>query len=156
MTKQKFNKRKLFIIFMVIALGIVIIAGIFVYHNSLQGQKPFETLTTEDVKSISLYSVTGEIIYTFNQKEQDEIIKLLNGVAVDKEIDPEYIWNGGFDRQFGIEKKDGSVIVFGTSGEFYVDGHRYKVSENNTSIAKLRNLHGEYYMEYYIPHNAQG
>lgn len=156
MTKQKFNKRKLFIIFMVIALGFLIIVGTCVYHNSLQGQKPFENLKTEDVKSISLYSVTGEVLYTFNQTEQDEIVKLLNGVAVDKEISPEYIWNGGFDRQFGIEKKDGSIIVFGTSGEFYVDGHRYKVSEKNASIVKLRNLHSEYYDEYYVPYNAQG
>ena len=113
-------------------------------------------LKTEDVKSISLYSVTGEIIYTFNQTEQEKIIELLNGVAVDKEIDPEYIWNGGFDRQFGIEKKDGSLIVFGTSVEFYVDGHRYKVSEKNTAIVKLRNLHSEYYKEYYVPNNPQG
>lgn len=156
MTKQKFNKRKLFLIFTVIVLGILIIAGTSFYHNSLQGQIPFEDLKTEDVKSISLYSVTGEIIYTFNQTEQEKIIKLLNGVAIDKEIDPEYIWNGGFDRQFGIEKKDGSIIVFGTSGEFYVDGHRYKVSEKNTAIVKLRNLHSEYYKEYYVPNNAQG
>lgn len=155
MTKQKSNKRKLFLIFTVIVLSLLIIAGIYLYHNSLQGERPFEDLTAEDVKSISLYSVTKEIIYTFNKPEQEEIIKLLNGIAVDKEIDPEYIGNGGFDPEFRIEKKDGSIIDFGTSGELYVNGHRYKVTENNTPMSKLRNLHSEYYKEYYVPLNAQ-
>lgn len=153
MTKQKFNKRKLFIVFMVIALGIAIIAGTYVYHNSLQGQIPFETLTTEDVKSISLYSVTGEIIYTFNEKETAEIVKHLNGIAIGKKDNKDYI--GGFCPEFRMEKTDGTIVEFGTNANFWLDGQRYEVPEHNTSIAKLRNLHSEYYREYDVPYNAQ-
>lgn len=153
MTKQKSNKRKLFLIFMVVILGTLIIAGTSVYHNSLQIERPFEDLTTEDVKSISLYSIKGEIIYTFNEEEKAEIVKLLNGIATGKKDNKQY--NGGFNRQFRMEKTDGTIIEFGTNANFWIEGQRYEVPENNISLVKLRKLHTEYYKEYYVPLNVQ-
>lgn len=152
MTKQTLNKRKIILVLLVIALIALILAEALFYYNSLQLTKPFENLTVEEVKSISLYSqnVTQEIIYTFTDEECKEIIKLLNGIAIGKEDNQEY--NGGFDRQFRLEKTDGTIIEFGTSANFWFDGQRYEVPENNISLIKLRNMHTEYYKEYYVPY----
>ncbi len=155
MMKTKSNNRKLILIFSVIVLSILIVAGALIYHNSLQGERPFENLTVDEVKSISLYSqnVTQEIIYTFDDEEREEIVKLLNGIAIGKEDNQLYC--GGFDREFRLEKTDGTIIEFGTNANFWLDGQRYEVPENNTSLIKLRKIHSEYYQEYYIPYNAQ-
>lgn len=152
MTKQNLNKRKIILVLLVIALIVLILAESLVYYNSLQFIKPFENLAIEEVKSVSLYSqnVTQEIIYTFTDEECKEIIKLLNGIAIGKEDNQEY--NGGFDRQFRLEKTDGTIIEFGTSANFWFDGQRYEVPENNISLIKLRNMHTEYYKEYYVPY----
>lgn len=66
MTKQKNNKRKRVLILSVIILSILTIAFGLIFYNSMQGERPFENLTVEEVKSISLYSqnVTQEIVYT--------------------------------------------------------------------------------------------
>ncbi len=155
MTKSKSNKRKLIFIFAVIILSVLIIAGALIYHNSLQGERPFENLTAEEVKSISLYSqnVTQEIIYTFTEEECEEIVKLLNGIAIGKEDNQLYC--GGFDREFRLEKTDGTIIEFGTNANFWLDGQRYEVPDNNISLIELRKIHTKYYREYYIPYNAQ-
>ena len=152
MTKQNLNKHKIILVLLVIFLIALILAEALFYYNSLQLTKPFENLTVEEVKSISLYSqnVTQEIIYTFTDEECKEIIKLLNGIAIGKEDNQEY--NGGFDRQFRLEKTDGTIIEFGTSANFWFDGQRYEVPENNISLIKLRNMHTEYYKEYYVPY----
>ncbi len=155
MTKSKANKRKVILIFSVIILNILMVAGALIYHNSLQGKRPFENLTANEVKSISLYSqnVTQEIIYTFNDEECEEIVKLLNGIAIGKEDNQLYC--GGFDREFRLEKMDGTIIEFGTNANFWLDGQRYEVPENNVSLIKLRSIHSEYYQEYYVPYNTQ-
>ena len=152
MTKQNLNKHKIILVLLVIFLIALILAEALFYYNSLQLTKPFENLTVEEVKSVSLYSqnVTQEIIYTFTDEECKEIIKLLNGIAIGKEDNQEY--NGGFDRQFRLEKTDGTIIEFGTSANFWFDGQRYEVPENNISLIKLRNMHTEYYKEYYVPY----
>lgn len=152
MTKQNLNKRKIILVLLVIALIVLILTESLVYYNSLQFTKPLENLTIEEVKSISLYSqnVTQEIIYTFTDEECEEIVKFLNDIAIGKEDNQEY--NGGFDRQFRLEKTDGTVIEFGTSANFWFDGQRYEVPENNISLIKLRNMHTEYYEEYYVPY----
>ena len=152
MTKQTLNKRKIILVLLVIVLIVLILAESLVYYNSLQFIKPFENLAIEEVKSVSLYSqnVTQKIIYTFTDEECKEIIKLLNGIAIGKEDNQEY--NGGFDRQFRLEKTDGTIIEFGTSANFWFDGQRYEVPENNISLIKLRNMHTEYYKEYYVPY----
>lgn len=141
------------IVSVVLVLIIVIVAGALIYHNSLQGERPFEKLTADQVKSISLYSVTGEIIYSFNDTEKAEIVKLLNNIAIGEKDNQEYV--GGFDREFRLEKTDGTVIEFGTSANFWLDGQRYEVPDNNISLIKLRNIHSEYYKEYYVPYNSQ-
>lgn len=155
MMKTKSNKRKLILIFTVIILSIFMIAGALIYHNSLQGERPFEHLTAEEVKSISLYSqnATQEIIYTFTEEECEEIVKLLNGIAIGKEDNQLYC--GGFDREFRMEKTDGTIIEFGTNANFWLDGQRYEVPDNNISLIELRKIHTDYYREYYIPYNAQ-
>ena len=86
MTKQNLNKHKIILVLLVIFLIALILAEALFYYNSLQLTKPFENLTVEEVKSISLYSqnVTQEIIYTFTDEECKEIIKLLNGIAIGK------------------------------------------------------------------------
>ena len=155
MMKTKSNKRKLILIFTVIILSIFMIAGALIYHNFLQGERPFEHLTAEEVKSISLYSqnATQEIIYTFTEEECEEIVKLLNGIAIGKEDNQLYC--GGFDREFRMEKTDGTIIEFGTNANFWLDGQRYEVPDNNISLIELRKIHTDYYREYYIPYNAQ-
>ncbi len=152
MTKQKNNKRKRVLILSVIILSILTIAFGLIFYNSMQGERPFENLTVEEVKSISLYSqnVTQEIIYTFTDEECKEIVKLLNGIAIGKEDNQEY--TGGFDREFRLEKTDGTIVEFGTSANFWFDGQRYEVPKNNISLIKLRNMHTEYYTEYYVPY----
>lgn len=152
MTKQNDSKRKLILILLVVVLIALIIAETLIYYNSLQVTKPFENLTVEEVKSISLYSqnVTQEIIYTFTDEECKEIVKLLNGIAIGKEDNQKY--NGGFDREFRLEKTDGTIVEFGTSANFWFDGQRYEVPENNIYLIKLRNMHTEYYTEYYVPY----
>lgn len=152
MTKQNDSKHKLILILLVVVLIALIIAETLIYYNSLQVTKPFENLTVEEVKSISLYSqnVTQEIIYTFTDEECKEIVKLLNGIAIGKEDNQKY--NGGFDREFRLEKTDGTIVEFGTSANFWFDGQRYEVPENNIYLIKLRNMHTEYYTEYYVPY----
>lgn len=153
MMKHKSNK-KLILIFAVIILLIVIAAGALIYHNSLQGEKPFENLTADEVKSISLYDYAGDIIYTFTEEEKAEIVNLLNGIEIGKEDNQEYC--GGFNPQFRMEKTDGTVIEFGTNANFWLDGQRYVVSDNNISLIELRELHGEYFREYFVPYNERG
>lgn len=152
MTKQNDSIRKLILILLVVVLIALIIAESLIYYNSLQVIKPFENLTVEEVKSISLYSqnVTQEIIYTFTDEECEEIVKLLNGIEIGKEDNKEYA--GGFDPQFRLKKTDGTVVEFGTSANFWLDGQRYEVPENNISLIKLRNMHTEYYKKYYVPY----
>ena len=152
MTKQNDSIRKLILILLVVVLIALIIAESLVYYNSLQFIKPFENLAIEEVKSVSLYSqnVTQEIIYTFTDEECEEIVKLLNGIEIGKEDNKEYA--GGFDPQFRLEKTDGTVVEFGTSANFWLDGQRYEVPENNISLIKLRDIHTEYYREYYVPY----
>lgn len=153
MTKLKSN-RKLILIFSVIILLIVTVAGILIYHNSLQGERPFENLTADEVKSISLYDYGQDIIYTFNEDEKTEIVKLLNGIAIGEEDNKEY--NGGFCPEFRLEKTDGTIIEFGTNANFWLDGQRYVVPDNNVSLIKLRELHSEYFGEYFVPYNERG
>ncbi len=153
MTKLKSN-RKLILIFAVIILLIVTVAGILIYHNSMQGDRPFESLTVNEVKSISLYDYKGDIIYTFTEEEKAEIVNLLNGIAIGEEDNQEYI--GGFDPEFRLEKADGTVIEFGTGANFWLDGQRYVVPDNNVSLIKLRELHSEYFREYFVPYNERG
>ncbi len=152
MTKQNDSKRKLILILLVVVLIALIIAETLIYYNSLQVTKPFENLTVEEVKSISLYSqnVTQEIIYTFTDEECEEIVKLLNGIAIGKEDNQKY--NGGFDREFRLEKTDGTIVEFGTNANFWLDGQRYQVPKNNISLTKLRDIHTEYYSSYYVPY----
>lgn len=153
MTKLKSN-RKLILIFSVIILLIVTVAGILIYHNSLQGERPFENLTADEVKSISLYDYGQDIIYTFNEDEKTEIVKLLNGIAIGEEDNKEY--NGGFCPEFRLEKTDGTIIEFGTNANFWLDGQMYIVPDNNVSLIKLRELHSEYFGEYFVPYNERG
>lgn len=152
MTNQNLNKRKLILVLLVIILSISIVVEALIYYSSLQLTKPFENLTVEEVKSISLYSqnVTQEIIYTFTDDECEEIVKLLNGIEKGKEDNKEYA--GGFDPEFCLEKTDGTIIEFGTGANFWLDGQRYEVPEDNTSLIELRDIHNEYYTRYYIPY----
>lgn len=152
MTKQNLNKRKIILVLLVIILIALIIAEALMYYNSLRFTKPFDNLATEEVKRISLYSqnVTQELIYTFTDEECEEIVKLLNDIEIGKEDNKEYC--GGFDPQFRLEKTDGTIIEFGTSANLWLDGQRYEVPENNISLIKLRNIHTEYYKEYYVPY----
>lgn len=154
MIKARSNKRKLILIFTVIVLCLLIIAGALIYHNSLQGERPFEKLTAEEVKSISLYDYRGDIVFTFDEEKKAEIVKLLNGIAIGKEDNQEY--NGGFCPEFRLEKTDGTIIEFGTNANFWLDGQRYEVSDNNISLKKLRNLHSEYFKEHFVPYNERG
>lgn len=154
MIKARSSKRKLILIFTVIVLSLLIIAGALIYHNSLQGERPFENLTAEEVKSISLYDYRGDIIFTFNKDEKTEIVRLLNGIAIGKEDNQEY--DGGFCPEFRLEKTDGTIIEFGTNANFWLDGQRYEVSDNNISLKKLRNLHSEYFKEHFVPYNERG
>ena len=155
MTKQLSGKRKLILIFSVIILSVLIIAGTLIYNNFLQGERPFEDLAIEDVKCISLYSqnATQEIIYTFTDDECEKIVKFLKGIAIGKEDNQSYV--GGFDREFRLEKTDGTIIEFGTNANFWLDGQRYEVPENNISLIELNKIHTEYYQKHYIPYNAQ-
>lgn len=152
MTKQNLNKRKLFVILSVIILSITVMVGLLIYHNSQRFTKPFENLTSEEVKSISLYSqnVTQEIIYTFTDEECEEIVKLLNSIETGKEDNKEY--SGGLDREFRLEKTDGTIVEFGVGANLWLDGQRFEVPEDNTSLIELRNIHTEYYGEYYVPY----
>lgn len=153
MASQKSNKTKIVFCFSAIIIIVSVIAGVLIYNNFSQSEKPFENLTAEEVKSISLYSqnVTQEIVYTFTDNECEEIVKLLNGIVIRKEDNTEYA--GGFDPQFRLEKTDGTVIEFGAHANFWLDGKRYEVPENNTSLIELRKLHDEYYKEHYVPIN---
>ncbi len=155
MIKIKSNKRKLVLVFAVIILIIALCAGTLIYHNSLQGERPFEDLTAEDVKSISLYSqnVTQEIIYTFTDEESEEIIKHLNRIVIGEKDNQEYV--GGFDPEFRMEMNDGKVIEFSVNANFWFDGQRYEVVEGKQSLFKINDIHTEYYREYYVPFNAQ-
>lgn len=152
MTKPNLNKRKIILVLLVITLIALILAEALMYYNSLQFTKPFENLTIEEVKSISLYSqnVTQELIYSFTDEECEEIVKLLNDIEIGKEDNKEYV--GGFDPQFCLEKTDGTIIEFGTSANFWLDGQRYEVPKNNISLITLRDIHTEYYSSYYVPY----
>lgn len=152
MTKQSLSKHKCIFILLAIILSVMVIVGVLIYHNSHQFAKPFENLTIEEVKSISLYSqnVTQEIIYIFTDEECEEIVKLLNGIETGKEDNKEY--SGGLDREFRLEKTDGTIVEFGTGANLWLDGQRYEVPEDNTSLIELRNIHTEYYREYYVPY----
>lgn len=161
MTKQKSNKRKLILIFSVIILSILIVAGALIYHNSLQGERPFENLTADEVKSISLYNIQysavenedyKKIVYTFNEEETEKIVKILNGIAIGEEDNQDYF--GEFDREFRLEKADGTIIEFGVSAGFFYNDQRYEVPDNNISLIKLRNLRDEYYEKYVVPENS--
>lgn len=160
MMKHKSNK-KFFLIFAVIILLIVIAAGALIYHNSLQGERPFEDLTAEDVKSISLYNIhhsavaNGDyekIVYTFNAEETEKIVKMLNGIAIGEEDNEDYF--GGFYREFRLEKTDGTIIEFGVGAGFFYNDQRYEVPDNNISLIKLQNLRDEYYDKYVVPANS--
>lgn len=154
MMKLKSQKLKLILIFSVIILLIVIVAGALIYHNSLQGKRPFENLTADEVKSISLYDYRGDSIYTFNEDEKTEIVNLLNGIEIGKEDNQEY--NGGFCPEFRLEKTDGTITEFGTNANFWLDGQRYEVPDNNISLIELRNLHSEYFKEHFVPYSERG
>lgn len=161
MIKHKSNKRKLILIFAVIILLIVTLAGILIYHNSMQGERPFEDLTVDEVQSISLYNIhhsavaNGDyekIVYTFNAEETEEIVKMLNGIAIGKEDNQDYF--GGFYREFRMEKTDGTIIEFGVSAGFFYNDQRYEVPDNNISLVKLEKLRDEYYEKYVVPANS--
>ncbi len=159
--KFKSNKRKLTLIFAVIILSIIIVAGILIYHNSIQGEKPFEDLTVDEVKSISLYNIHHyavenedykKIAYTFNEEEAEKIVKMLNGIAIGEKDNQDYF--GGFDREFRMEKTDGTIIEFGVGAGFFYNDQRYEVPDNNISLIKLQNLRDEYYEKYVVPANS--
>lgn len=149
---KKKSKTKIAILFFIVFFLIIMVIGIFLSHNMSHTAKPFEDLTVEQVKNISLYSVTKEIIYTFNDTEKQTIINLLNNIEIGEEDNREY--DGGFDSEFRLEKSDGTIIEFGTNANFVYNGQRYEVPENNISLIELRNLHTEYYKKYYISANA--
>lgn len=123
------------------------------YLSCLTYMKPFWNLRTEDIKSISLYSINGDILYTLNSDEQTRIVEMLTGIEF---CDLDYReYNGGFYPQWRLEKIDGTVLNFSTDLYFEANGQKYEVPENNPSLNGLNAFHNEYYNKYFVALNVE-
>lgn len=123
------------------------------YISCLTWMTPFWNLRTEDIKSISLYSIKGDILYTLNSSEQAQMVKMLTGIVF---CDLDYRgYDGGFYPQWRLEKTDGTVLNFSTDLYFEANGQKYEVPENNQSLIELNTFHDEYYKKYFVASNTE-
>ena len=168
MSKPKLNKRVLIIICPLIVVTALIIAVILINPNSAFGnpvqgenrtdeqmpqdsekvESPFKGLTAEDVKSISIYSMNKEIVYTVSDEECAEIVGLLSQIEIGEEDKTQY--DGIYYPAYRLEKNDGTIIDFSMGGPLVFNGKQYEVVEGKDAMYRIDVITREYFSKYAV------
>lgn len=116
------KKRNIMLSLVICVLSISII---FIAVNT-DGQKPFRTLTKEDIKEATVELYPPNITEELDEKEIESLVKILKKVVIYDE-DNTYTEYAGQAVIYKITKKDGSVIKIQAYNPFLIiDGTGYK------------------------------
>jgi len=101
------NKRKKFILFIVI--GILIVGSFILMKSFLIGEKPFENLSKDEIEHVSAWVIPPNITVELTKEESNELVDILHNVKIYNRS-WKHMFSGGQSCIFTITYNDGDVI----------------------------------------------